>query len=425
MALLNVRSPLTTGKGPREITQSALNTFGLCRRRFHWNVNERLDPLRQTKAINFGHLWHRIMAAHYLRMADLQMATCDDNAGMWFPTSAEKVLHDAQREAARYYEEARTADVDMDQVNEDLDLAGTMYSQFCTVFDPDIDMNTWWIRGVECTLRGRIPTLNGKPSAWTMVGTLDLLLQCKKTGRIVVVDHKSTSTDRDRHVPNLDLSFQGQDYVWLASLACGLPVNHVVFQGARRKAPTIPEPLKSTGLLSDADSKVPDTTLTIFDAAARKCVEDVLSEPPPDLGPEPSDAKEAKAWKKKLETATEKYNARRTEVMAMDICVVYANARRALAAREDNNGNSFVWRKEAYIPQDRIDRFRDDVYRKCLDIADERRWNTSLDACNSIGRSCPYIALCVYGDGPMSRMAFKERVNFLPSLKRDIEEENK
>lgn len=343
----------------KELTQSALVSFGLCKRKFHWTVNEKLEPDRQEKPLALGDLIHKLLADMYTRAGVKNGTLLNPTVDLLGPQGVIEKWRKT-RENTKYSDD-------------DYELIALAISMMMAVESKFGDGSDMKIIGVEFPISVPVRERPG----WWFRGKLDLLIEDDQ-GNLVIIDHKSTTKQRKTHGLDGDLNYQGWDYCAIASRFFQKHVSRFMLQGLRKKIPTEVKALKS-GLPS---AKVtPDTYLARFDLDFEKGKFKELAE----------------------------YDE-----------IDYRPIRQELRNREDRDGNEYVWRKSAHIPMSFIKRFWHDVAEKIDELSEEKRWLPSWGACDMWKRRCAFSPLCVYGDSPTARMGFKTRTgHYLPSVKEE------
>ena len=386
--IIGEKSPLVK-RNERRITQSALNL--LCKRRFHYSVNERLDPKYERGYLKLGQLWHNVMAAHWGAIATAQPEPFVHGLHVHDIISAEPSdLIDAWYESMRIAERGP----DQEDAGEQADLVRGMYRTYCEAFPHHRDQQEWRVLAIEHQIEKPIPRPDEelldrmgdrwRIPQWTVVGTLDLVLQHRIHKHVVVGDHKTTKTDRRKFFPNLALAFQPWDYTALATLEFQCPVRTIFYGASRKKLPTEPHILKraSDGVASGMPSKAYcDSTVERYRGALKRAgVED---------------------WDPYLENLARLHRS------------------------EDENGNSFHWRTFATITKAHQDLFWLNVHMRCVELEHEIDWAQNFGACELFS-GCAFRPLCAEGDDAISRMLYVQRPEgrWLSSVKGDPTEED-
>lgn len=374
--------------GRKEITQSFANTYTLCNRKGFFNGPERLEPLEERKPLSFGDLWHRVMATHWALVAKNQPeGMC--HVGVKFYGSVDRAV-------ANWKYERQEANKDEYDTDEWADLALSMYDQYAKQFGEQ-DQQNYKVLAVELTIRRAILNLDGSDTGWDMVGTPDLILWDRVNKRMLVIDHKSTASRRESFYQDLDETMQGWDYSWLASHEFGVPCYDFMINAARKKTPTKPSLLKTTLSAKKGDdnalplnirklfkglpspTKVPDTTYEIFTRTLNDAI------------------------------ALHEDDQLRNPGIELLIREQYKHIEHALFSRSDENGTEFTWRKSCFYTDEHHLRFQLHMLSVTRSLDAERMWMQNLDACELRERHCPYRMLCVSGDGPLTRKAYRQR----------------
>lgn len=370
----NERTPLLDFK-QKIITQSALMLYTECKAKFHLSINRRLEPNFRKKAFDFGDIWHDILGAHYTEMGNRQ-------GGLRIKSEKQYTTV-----AAQLHKMMTSDSVNKDILNECFEL----YDIYVKTFPPEKEEERYLILGVECRFNETIPGTD-----WKMSAGMDVVMWDKKQKKVVIRDHKTTSSARDKHMPNPDLNYQGWDYTAVLSKNRGIHIGDIIFTATRKKSPTKPELLKST--MMPSTDRVPDTTYDIFVDAITTAQKEVRK-------PEHDYTKAALAGRK---------------INFAD----YVPIIQELEKREDEEGNSFVWNKYAFVTEDRHRFFWEDARRKVLELEKETMWNRSFNSCNNHYGSCIYTIPCMMGLKPENLRGFSERSTYLNSIVSGGEVEN-
>ena len=229
-----------------EVTQSELNTFRTCRKKWWFRYHEGLVPLRTHRALAVGSIVHSGIEAMYEAIrdgqADLASATrqrLSERMRAW----RDEIGHlDDEQEAEHglAYDEARTC----------LDL-------FVAAFG-EADRERFAVVGIEQVFS---VTLRDGRSHAIQRGMLDVLLRDRRTGALWLGEHKTTRG----HATGLDarLDIDGQVRSYLNAVRTLYPhdtVGGVLLSVVRKKAPSEPVILKG-GAVSAAAI---DTTAEIY-----------------------------------------------------------------------------------------------------------------------------------------------------------------
>jgi hypothetical protein len=193
----------------RTLTNSARTTFIRCRRRFFYSYEERLSPKGVAVPLVVGSAFHKAMEEWYSPKAK--------------PSPALKRLgmHRADMEIAPHLKELLPP-----ATLERLEVArGMMQGLLSAYYDKYVveDRKNWEILVVERPFS--VPLDGG----WTADGKFDVLFRNKKTGKIYVLEHKTTSMLSEDYVGRLPLDDQIHQYAFGAKHFTGEKIAGVVY----------------------------------------------------------------------------------------------------------------------------------------------------------------------------------------------------
>ena len=174
---------------------SERSTFKRCRWKWWMEFEETLKPKTDVPPLRFGSLIHMALADYYKKGV---------RRG---PNPAESFLRHYDAEAKAQGEFGfRVDDLEQDEVwAEARDLGYAMLEHYVKHWGRD---DEWEVLVTEQPFQQIVKAPNGNPLFW-YVGTLDLIIRNRRTGRIHIVDHK---TAKAIQVMYLSLDSQATGY---------------------------------------------------------------------------------------------------------------------------------------------------------------------------------------------------------------------
>lgn len=221
------------------MTHSRAELLRRCPRAEYYRYDLGLESRKRTKALSIGTAWHAAMAAMYThseKKRGLVEAACMDALDRWEEGERSLLLGDG-------------GEVDLEQVGpgfttEDLDQAHTLLHGMLGGYVRtwlELDQERWQVVGVEQKYCAPILTFQGYPSGWDYAGAVDLVIRERGTGRLVVVDHKTTTDHADAGTARHDVVGQVEGYAWLVQQWLREPVGWATYRLTRKKLPVDPQ----------------------------------------------------------------------------------------------------------------------------------------------------------------------------------------
>jgi hypothetical protein len=197
------------GKTRISINYSSLNLLQECQRKADYIFNHGLVDLPSQSQI-FGTLIHKTLQSWYL--VPKEDRTPDFMRNAWFSIASSSNYQDPQ-------DGVKTID----------NGAKSLHNYALTFRDDDLEVIT--LNGkpaVEVTLEATV--FSNDTHEVQLFGTIDLIVQSKKSGDIYVMDHKTTSRLGDEFYKLWKPNHQVSAYILLAQLN-GIKTNEAVIQG--------------------------------------------------------------------------------------------------------------------------------------------------------------------------------------------------
>jgi hypothetical protein len=209
-------------KEPSLLTASRLRCFRTCPRLHHLRYVEGWKPRAESEALRFGSLFHRGLEA-------------------WWAATATTAVAAEPLAWALAAVEARGSDV-FEQVRVEELLRGYDLAWRA-------DAAQYEVVGVEVAYAAPLlnPATNlARSRTWQLAGKIDAIVRRRADGRVLVVEHKTTSeeiaSDADHYWSTLALDHQISGYV-LGAEALGHHVDEILYDVARK---TGQRPLRAT-----------------------------------------------------------------------------------------------------------------------------------------------------------------------------------
>ncbi len=188
--------------------------FANCRRKYYWNYEMRLTPLRISVPLTIGSVFHEEMDQLY------------GNLGHF----GEEGVADSQLRIAYYFRQLRTNAKLMDWQLEEL---AWMESVCCGMVAGYVnryeDQDAKKYRVIEPERSFTVPIPN---SDWVSRGKIDVLLQALNgvhSGSYGVMEHKTAATIDIGYVSRIQLDRQTLRYAWAAQIIYSRPIGFVVY----------------------------------------------------------------------------------------------------------------------------------------------------------------------------------------------------
>lgn len=221
------------------MTHSRAELLRRCPRAEYYRYDLGLEPRKRARALSVGTAWHAVMAALYeaVRLEKSKnevVAICWDALDAWY--SAEKL----SLSAGDLDLEQIGPGFSLDNIDQARDLIHGMLGGYLRTWY-SLDQDRWQVIGMEQQYCAPIVTPYGYPSGWDYAGKVDLVVRERGTGRLVVVDHKTTSDLADAGTARHDIVGQVEGYAWLVQQWLKKPVGWAVYRLTRKKLPSDPQ----------------------------------------------------------------------------------------------------------------------------------------------------------------------------------------
>jgi len=213
-----------------------------CHLSWHWGYQMGYRPVRRSEALEFGIGIHEALDQYYGSGAD--------------PVEVFRSWADRRIDAM---EGGRLIGDDLDKLIEQRDLGVGMLTGYLDTYAENDDFE---VIATEHTLRRVIPTPGGGNARCDLVVRLDGLVRDLRTAQVFSLEHKTFDRWEEGSLER-DIQFTAQ--VWVGqnlakTLGLTDPVVGVLYNGLRKKVPSIPAELKN-GSTSKAAC---DTTEAVF-----------------------------------------------------------------------------------------------------------------------------------------------------------------
>ena len=311
------------------LTNSAAKTYRACHKLFFFEYVEGYRPVSVAPELRTGTLGHRGLERLWLTR-DIEDACAAIDAH-----SLALGLDDFEREKSRRLMvgyAARWNDSDVEQYD---------------------------VLGVEEEFEGPLvnPETGAASKTWRVGGKLDAIVRERSSGRIYLVEHKTSS----------EAIGPGSDY-W-ARLTLDPQISNYL-AGARWLAPRLGfNPQDVAGVLYDVIGKPAIRPLTATPAEERKYTKPTKQNPEPRLY----------ANQRETDETPEEFGARVSQALAAD-------------------PDRYFRRGEVVRLESEVREAAQDLWQTAVQIKDARRlklWSRNPDACMRYGRRCPFLDVCL------------------------------
>lgn len=197
-----------------EWTQSAMKTFRNCKREFFWKYLMRLRHRRIEENLVVGSGFHNVVAEWYTSKFTMQSL--------------------ADREAKRMRKQFVEGQefLDQESYQDCLDATASFTGMMMGYAgNYKLDKKKWKVIFAEQQFS--IPMTSIRGHKFLFRGMIDLLVEERETGRVILVEHKTASRITPGYVDRLPIDTQSRSYMYAARVL-GYPVDHVIYNVVRK-----------------------------------------------------------------------------------------------------------------------------------------------------------------------------------------------
>lgn len=380
------------------MTHSRAQMFKSCPRKEFYRYECGIVPRRTSIPLEVGKLWHSCMADIYSHMQQLQSNNqtphLDDDLYNDILDRMDAIINDWTKANLDAIEKVENMLIDLDdtapipnftrsELEESSNLVKGLLPHYLEMWwDHDIDK--YQILEIEPRFTFAVHTSRGNPSTkWKYAGGIDLVMVEKVSGRLIILDHKTTSMRADIAATSMQIPGQNEGYLWLYAMNNGYaPEGGIIYRMSRKKLPAQPSFNKCPKRPKDGDHS---------NCEMCKGTE---------MGPLSASSCDTLPWiyREALQQA-ESRGFPRT-----------AKHEDVLANLESRGFTPWFAANERSVSPYLIGVWHDDLYsitlakNHALRRGEGGHFKANSDACMKFGRECPYRVLCENGLGAKERL---------------------